>query len=111
MRRRKERPDRTTLHAWYSRPINDSSSRLGQARLSPHSSSNACKRCSLSVGRRSWEASVSISMPRNVMQGVGPSRLCSAIGILSAAHDLSRVSIADAQIGESGGPITIKSSR
>ena len=91
IRRRKERPDLTTLQAWFRRPSSNSSSRREQAFRSPHSLSSVCRRWSLSAGRRSLAAMVSTSIPRKVRHAVGPSRLCSAIGTPSLAHDDIRV--------------------
>ena len=64
IRLRKERPGRTTLQAWFSVPIRDSSSRRSHTFLSPHSDRRSRRRRSLSWERRSWKATVSISMPR-----------------------------------------------
>ena len=66
MRLGKDWPDLTTLHAWLRSPISDSSSLREHAFLSPHPWMRACRRLSLSVGRRSWPLTESISMPRKV---------------------------------------------
>ena len=63
IRRRKDRPERTTLQAWLRRPRSDSSSFLEQALRLPHPSSKAFKRSSLSGGSHSWPATVSIVIP------------------------------------------------
>lgn len=82
--------------AWFISPISDSNPRLGHAFLSPHSSRHAWRRCILSAGSRSWDASVSISILRNVRQDVGPSRfvLCNRYAqgrtrLVEHAHCLS----------------------
>ena len=111
MRRRNERPERTTLHAWLRRPMGDSSSLREQDLRSPHSSSKACNRWSLSVGRHSMNMEVLISMPRNTKQVVGPSRLCSAIGTPRAEQTWSNMVKHFWLSGEPGGVTTIKSSK
>ena len=90
------------------RPINDSKSRLPHVRFSLHSSRQAWRRRSLSLGSRSSEAIVSISIPRKVRQVVDPSRLCSAIGTPNAAHAAFSVPKSVAHTGECGGPIKMK---
>ena len=91
IRPRNERPERTTLHAWCRTPMRDSSSRRLQHFLSPHSARRIRRRWSLSCGRRSWEATVSTSMPKYVRQVIGPSRLWSAIGTPRWAHVWLRI--------------------
>ena len=108
---RKVRPERTTLQAWLSTPTRDSSSLLPHAFLSPQSSRRDRRRSNLSWGRRSSAASVSTSMPRNVRQVVGPSRLCCARGVPSWEQTSSSAANASAYSDERGGLMTIKSSK
>ena len=65
IRRRKERPHRTTLHAWFKVPMSDSSSRRLKTFLSPHSARIDWRRRSFSCGRCNWPAVVSTSMPQS----------------------------------------------
>ena len=111
MRRRNERPEQTTLYAWCNNPTRDSSSLCPHVLLHLQSSRRALRRCSLSLGRRSCEEAVSTSMPRNVRQEVGPSRLCSASGTPRVKHACVMMARASAHSEECGGPTTIKSSR
>ena len=80
IRRRKERPDWTTLQAWLSEPNSDSRSLRGHTFLSPQSCRNSLRWVNLSAGRRSWPATVFISMTKNTRHEVRPSCLCPASG-------------------------------
>ena len=110
-RRRKRRPDGTTLAANDSLPISDRRS-LFVVLCFP--SQDLIKRvisCSLSGGNRSCWSAMSMVMPRNVMVVAGPSSLSKATGIPSFSHTLSMVSVDSLQVGCPGGPARRKSSR
>ena len=81
IRRKNDRPARTTLQAWFNNHTSDSRSLRVQVLRSPHCSSRACRRSNLSLGRRSSFATVSTSIPRNTRLVAGPSVLCPAMGI------------------------------
>lgn len=68
IRRRNALPGLTTRQACWSKPINDSNSRLRQDFRDAHFSNAACKWDNFSAGRRSVPDSISISIPRNVRQ-------------------------------------------
>ena len=91
IRRRKDLPDLTTLQAWLRRPMKDSSSLRAHTLSSPHCCNRERKRSSLSFGRRSSPACVSISMPKITRHVVGPSRLWAAIGMCNVANTPSRI--------------------
>ena len=109
--RRKDLPEWTTLHAWFSRPIKDSSSFRVKAALLPPCCNRACKRSSFSSGRCNSPASVSMTIPNTGKQVVGPSLLCAAIGIFRVLHSLSRILSESAHCVERGGPMMTKSSK
>jgi hypothetical protein len=111
MRRKNERPERTTLHTWLSRPTSDSNSLLVQTLWSPHWFNSALTLCSFSLGSRSLPAMVSTSIPRNVRATARPSVLWTAIGIPRVAGTRRRVARLFRHRVDPGGAMMIKSSR
>ena len=106
--RKNDLPGLITWHACCKVPISESSSRLSQALWEDHCCKATLMWASLSAGSRRTPAAVSISIPRNVMQSVGPSSLSSANGIPRPSHILSNRSKAWPQTLDSGGPTMIK---
>ena len=80
IRRIKVFPGFMTRLACARRPTNDSSSRLVHERLSDHLFTKCCSSLSFSTGRQISHDSESISKPRKVSFGVGPSNLSQATG-------------------------------
>ena len=95
MRRKKARPGRITLQAWFNKPISDSSSLRVQLFLLSHYRSSSCRRVSLSWGNRSSPASISTWIPKNVTVVAGPSILCVAIGTPSCWHWSNKIDSQD----------------
>ncbi len=77
-RRGKVLPGLITFEVWPRWPIRDSNSLLVQAFLPCHLPSSTFKALSLSWGRRSCEATESISIPRKTKQVLGASTLCAS---------------------------------
>ena len=101
--RKNVRPGFTTVAAWFSKPIKERSSRLRpDLRGTPgdllihHSSFDFSSR-SLCCGKRSSNASVSISIPRKVIDVADPSVLSSATGTPSSPHSASVLTSASVQ--------------
>ena len=72
---RNDLPGLTTVLAWCSWPIKNSSSLFSQCLRESHWSISCFSRSNFSVGRRISILRVSIRMPRNVRIGAGPSIL------------------------------------
>ena len=105
IRWRNERPAHTTLHAWFRWLIKDFSSERVQTFLSPHWASDSLSLCSLSSGRSNWPLMVSVTIPRNTCDGVGPSVCSVTIGIPSLITACSRVLRFCWHNDNSGGPM------
>ncbi len=102
-------PALMTLHACDSVPIRDKRSRFLQAFLPLQTAKSEVSRISLSSGRRSSIATVSMSMPKNVMHVTGPSSFAGSGGRPS----LSQVSCMTALLrvhSARSAPMVIKSS-
>ena len=84
--RRNALPGFTTWQACCNVPTRDSNSRLRQVLRVDHRASASLTRTSFSAGRRSTPSSVSISMPKNVRHGDGPSILSAASGTPNSPH-------------------------
>ena len=84
MRRRKVRPDGTTLHACWRLPVKDSSSFRVQWRLSDQEIRSVRIQSNFSCGRRACNRRESSSMPRTVRRVEGPSSLSRWRGILQS---------------------------
>ena len=98
------RPGRTTVAAWERCPNNDSSSFFVHDFLAHQELKSACNLWSFSAGNRNSNASVSIIMPKNVMQHVGPSVLCIATGKPRWSSIRSATDRALAATSVAGGP-------
>ncbi len=93
-------PALMTLHACNSIPIRDKRSRCLQAFLPLQPAKSEVSRVSLSFGRRSSIATVSMSMPKNVMHVAGPSSFAGSGGRPS----LAQVSGPRPSLAPAGGP-------
>lgn len=105
-------PGLTTFGALFSMPINDKSGLLepnhfGMLHLPGciHSDMASCRRSSLSCGRWSLLTKVSISMPRNVSEGAGPSVFSGATERPTLLHMARVAARACLQISELEGPV------
>ncbi len=100
MRRKKLRPDGTTLQACCRWPSNENRSRFVHTVFAPHWFINDCSLVSLSAGSLISIFSVSISIPRNTKAVDGPSVLCPATGIPTSLHTLKATCSASAHSGD-----------
>ena len=104
-------PALTTLQAWLRRPSRDSSITFKDTFLNCHSERRSLSLLSLSLGSLSSIASVSISIPKNVIPVVGPTDLNAASGTPSTEHVAIMICSLLAHWSELGGPMVMKSSR
>ena len=111
MRRRKVRPEGTTLHACWRLPIKDSSSFRVQWRLSDQEIRSVWIRSNFSCGRRAYSWRESSSMPRTVRRVEGPSNFSGWRGIPLSWNCWIQVFKFRWYVWELGGPRVWKSSR
>ena len=74
------RPGPITDTAWFKDQRRDCNSLLVHRRRPCHFAMSTLRRCSFSDGSLSWKDSVSITMPKNDREVLGPSILLVAIG-------------------------------
>ena len=111
IRLRNDLPGLTMQHACCNRPIRDSNSLFVHDRLLCYRKISLLRQTNFSFGRRSVFASVSSSMPRNVITLEGPSVLSGAIGTPSLELVSKTLSSALLHSWDSGAPNNKKSSK